>query len=177
MTGSPRIAFLASPAVDAQAARVSLAGNIVVIPNSRLGNAVVTNFHQPSQLMDVWFTCRVGYDSDLEHVERVTIEVAREVMATVPGGVPDFEPVIRYAGFRDFSIDFTVILRTTEFLSQYRVVHEFIKRLHVRYRAEGIQIPFPVRTLVMGEGAGRSPEPGAMIPGVREPTADPTGRP
>lgn len=144
----------------------ALAGNIVVIPNARLASAVVTNFHQPGQAMEVWFTCGVSYASDLEQVERVTVEVAREVMATVPGGVPDFEPAVRFSAFNESSIDFTIIVQTAEFLLQYRVVHELIKRLHARYRSEGIEIPFPIRTLVMGDSAEPQPQP--LIPAARE---------
>ena len=95
----------------------------------------------------------VDYDSDLEHVERVTCDVARDVMRTVPGAVAQFEPFIRYHTFGESSIDFTVILRASEFVDQYLVKHEFVKRLHQRYRQEGITIPFPIRTLVQRHGS------------------------
>jgi len=49
-------------------------------------------------------------------------------------------------------IDFTVILRASEFVDQYLVKHEFVKRLHQRYRQEDITIPFPIRTLVQRQG-------------------------
>ena len=89
----------------------------------------------------------VHYDSDLEKVEKVTIEVAKEVMREVKGGVPEFEPFIRYHTFGDFSINFTVILRAKEYTDQYLVKHEFIKRLHKRYKEEGIVIPYPIRAI------------------------------
>jgi small-conductance mechanosensitive channel len=89
----------------------------------------------------------VHYGSDLARVERVTMEVARDVMKNVTGGVPGFEPFIRYHTFGESSIDFTVILRGREFVDQFLVKHEFVKRLHARYAAEGIVIPFPIRTL------------------------------
>ena len=89
----------------------------------------------------------VSYGSDLEEVERATVEVAREVMDEVQGGVPGFAPFIRYHTFGDFSITFTVILRAKEFVDQYLIKHEFVKRLHRRYRDEGIEIPFPIRTV------------------------------
>ncbi|HEY2078359.1 MAG TPA: hypothetical protein VGH53_18685 [Streptosporangiaceae bacterium] len=85
----------------------------------------------------------VAYDSDLDHVELVTCEVAREVMRTVEGGVPTHEPVVRFHAFGNSSIDFSVMLRTSEVTLQYVIVHEFIKRLHRRYREEGIEIPYP----------------------------------
>jgi small-conductance mechanosensitive channel len=69
--------------------------------------------------------------------------------------VPGFEPFIRYHTFADFSVNFTVILRGREFTDQYLLKHEFIKRLHVRYAAEGIQIPFPIRTVHLQEQRNR----------------------
>ena len=91
----------------------------------------------------------VAYDSNLEEVERVTLDVAKEVMKEIEGAIPDFEPFIRYHTFGDFSINFTVILRAREYVSQYLIKHEFVKRLHERYRREGIEIPFPIRTVHM----------------------------
>ncbi len=68
-------------------------------------------------------------------------------MKEVQGGVPEFKPFIRYHTFNDFSIDFTVILRCKEFVDNYMVKHEFIKRLHERYAKEGINIPYPIRAI------------------------------
>lgn len=130
-----------------------LSGNIVVVPNARLADAVMTNYHQPAQDMSVAVRLGVSYESDLEHVERVTIEVGREVMKSVQGAVPDHEPVVRFHTFGESSIDFTVFLRAGEYADQFLVVHEFVKRLHTRYRLEGIEIPFPIRTLVLPDGA------------------------
>jgi small-conductance mechanosensitive channel len=89
----------------------------------------------------------VRYQSDLERVERVTIEVAKEVLQEVGGGVKEFDPFIRYHTFSDFSINFTVIFRAKEYVNRYLLIHEFIKRLHKRYQQEGIEIPFPIRTV------------------------------
>jgi small-conductance mechanosensitive channel len=69
-------------------------------------------------------------------------------MTDVAGGVPEFEPFIRYHTFGDSSIDFTVILRAREFVDQYLIKHEFVKRLHARFNQEGIVIPFPIRAIV-----------------------------
>ena len=63
----------------------------------------------------------VHYDSDLKKVERVTNEVAKEIMGTVTGAVPGFEPFIRYHTFNQSSIDFTVILRAQRFVDNYLI--------------------------------------------------------
>ncbi|MDI6641749.1 MAG: mechanosensitive ion channel family protein [Elusimicrobiota bacterium] len=127
----------------------ALPNNIIVIPNSKLASAIITNYYLPEKEMAVLVQVGVSYDSDLAKVEKVTIEVAKETMREVQGGVAEFEPFIRYHTFADFSINFTVILRAKEFVDQYLIKHEFVKRLHQRYKDEGIEIPFPIRTLYM----------------------------
>lgn len=124
-----------------------LPNNMVVIPNKNLVNAQIINYHYPDKELAVLVPVGVHYGSDLKHVEKVTIDVAREVMKEVPGGVPSFEPFIRYHTFADFSINFTVILRGKEFVDQHLIKHEFIKRLHARYNQEGIVIPYPIEAV------------------------------
>jgi small-conductance mechanosensitive channel len=124
-----------------------LPNNLVLIPNDKLAKAVVTNYYFPEKEMMVRIPVGVHYNSDLEKVEEVTKDVAKEVMREVQGGIPDFDPYIRYREFNDFSIDFLVILRAREVLDQYLITHEFIKRLHKRFKAEGIVIPFPIRAV------------------------------
>ena len=124
-----------------------LPNNMVLVPNQKLGQAILINYYLPSRDLAVMVEVGVSYDSDLEHVERVTCEVGAEVMRTVTGGVPDFEPLIRYHTFGEYSIRFTVVLRAKEFVDQYLITHQFLKKLHVRYRQERITIPFPTRTV------------------------------
>ena len=118
-----------------------LPNNIVIIPNAKLSQSVITNYYLPERELAVVVQVGVDYASDLEQVERLTCEVAQEVLRTVPGGVADFQPFIRYHTFSDFGVSFSVILRAKEYVDQYFLQHEFIKRLHTRYRQEGILFP------------------------------------
>lgn len=130
-----------------------LSNNLVIIPNAKLASTNMTNYSRPEQQMTLLVEVGVGYDSDLEHVERVTAEVVESVMVDITGAVPDHEPAIRFHTFGDSRISFTVILGVGEFSDQYRIKHEFIKRLHARYRDEGIRIPAPTRTVALQQGA------------------------
>lgn len=124
-----------------------LPNNLTIVPNSKLASAVTANFNLPDTEQAVLVEVGGSYASDLRHVEGVTVDVAQGVMQEVEGGVPSFTPFIRYHTFGDSSIQFTVILRGRDYVSQYLIKHEFIKRLQDRYRAEGIEIPYPVRTV------------------------------
>jgi small-conductance mechanosensitive channel len=132
-----------------------LPNNVIIVPKAKLVSTQITNFYLPETEMAVLVQVGVSYGSDLEKVERVTIEVAKEVLQQVEGGVKEFEPFIRYHTFSDFSINFTVILRAKEYVGKFLITHEFIKRLHRRYQSDGIEIPFPIRTIYMRDGVSR----------------------
>jgi small-conductance mechanosensitive channel len=125
----------------------ALQNNMFIIPNSKLAGSIITNFDQPDSQLAVLVEVGVAYDSDLDKVERVTVEVARDVQKNVAGAVREFDPFLRFHTFAPFSINFTVILRGHVFTDQFLLKHEFVKRLQVRYRAEGIEIPLPIRTV------------------------------
>ena len=122
-----------------------LSNNLVIIPNSQMTSTILTDYYSPDTSMAIIITVGVTYDSDLDKVERVTVEVAKDVLGSVAGGVLDGDPFIRYSAFSKSSIDFSVILHGKEYSDQYLITHEFIKRLTTRYREEQIQIAVPVR--------------------------------
>ncbi|MBU3925517.1 MAG: mechanosensitive ion channel domain-containing protein [Patescibacteria group bacterium] len=129
----------------------TMANNIVIIPNSKLAESVITNNFLPEKEMGVLVQCGVGYGSNLEKVEKVTIDVAGKIQKTVPGAVKDFEPFMRYYAFGDSNIDFSIILRVETFTGKYLITHELIKALKKRYDEENIEISWPVRKIYYGK--------------------------
>ena len=128
--------------IDWRASRLrQLSNNTVLVPNAKLSQSIVTNYHSPEHELAITIEASVDYMSDLDRVERIATDVARDVMRTVPGGVPAFDPFVRFHTFGDPGIGFTVILRGQEFVDQYLIKHEFVKRLHKRFSSEGIAIP------------------------------------
>ena len=85
-----------------------------------------------------------GYGGDA-----LTVDVAREVVSEVEGGLTDEEPFVRFEEFSDFSINFLLRVPVRQFTDQFLIRHELVKRLHRRYGTEGIEIPFPIRTVHM----------------------------
>jgi small-conductance mechanosensitive channel len=129
----------------------TLPNNIVIIPNSKLADNILTNNSLPFKEMSVVIPCGVAYGSDLEKVEKVTVDVAKKIQKTVPGAVKNFEPFIRYNKFGDSNIDFSIILRVETFVDKYLVMHEFIKALKKAYDKEKIEISWPVRKIYQGK--------------------------
>lgn len=124
---------------------------IIIIPNSRLASSIITNYHLPEAEVAVRLEVGVSYDSDLQQVENITKEVAKEIINRYEneGAITTFEPIVRFHTFGESSINFIVVFRVKEYMNRSPLRHEFIKALHRKYNETGIEIPFPIRTVVM----------------------------
>lgn len=124
--------------------------NTVIIPNSKLASSIITNYNIPSREVVASVVIGVSYDSDLEKVERITKATMEELMAEItPGRFPRPEPQVRYTAFADSSINFEVTVKVKDLRDQGFVKHEFIKRIYKKFQEEGIEIPYPSRTVYM----------------------------
>ncbi len=124
--------------------------NTYIVPNSKILNAITLKFHDRDQ-EGTSFAVLVGvsYASDLQHVERVVLEEARQLQADFAEAEPSSEPFVRFYEFGDSSINLRVFIRATTYGNAAAMRHELIKRLHRRFDHEGIEIPFPQRTVHM----------------------------
>lgn len=129
-----------------------LPNNMVVIPNSKLAQSVVTNYYLPEKRMSLLIPIGVSYSSDPEKIERLLLETAKKAVGEIPGLLGEPEPFVRFIpGFGESSLDFTLICQVGEFVDQYLAQHELRKRIFRRFREEGIEIPFPHRTVYLRE--------------------------
>ncbi|NJR15443.1 MAG: mechanosensitive ion channel family protein [Calothrix sp. CSU_2_0] len=124
-----------------------ISNNIIIIPNSKLSAVIFTNYHLPVKEVVLRVDLGVGYASNLEYVEQITLDVAKEVTAEVAPELTTNEPFVRYHTFGESSIDLTVFMRVNEFSDRRLATHLFIKKLHQRYQIEKIEIPYPTRDI------------------------------
>ena len=114
----------------------------------------MTNYYSESKAVTVIVQCGVSYDSDLERVEQVALEVAAEVRDDVDAAIDDFEPATWFIAFGESNIDFMVLMQAEDRPGTFIVRHELIKRLRARLDREGIEINYPVRKLLVPQSEG-----------------------
>ena len=153
--------------------------NLVVIPNSRFAESIITNYNQPDEPVNVFLPCGVAYESDLERVEAVSHEVMDEVLRDHPGAVLDYGAYFGYDAFGESNVECWLFVQARDRLAGFEVRSELVKQLQARLAAEGITINYPVRTLRFPEGwraqdgaqpwAGVAAARPAAAPGPRAP--------
>ncbi len=121
--------------------------NIVVIPNSKLSQSVITNYNQIQTKFKVEVPVSVSYKSELDKVEYITVKVAKELMKKIEPTIKDFEPYVRYESFGDSGINFKVSIMSENVENKFVLVHEFIKELNKAYKKNKIEIPYPQRDI------------------------------
>ncbi|APY07114.1 mechanosensitive ion channel protein MscS [Winogradskyella sp. J14-2] len=119
--------------------------NIVVIPNKTILENPLKNYSLTTR-MRVFLECGVGYESNLEKVEQLTKEVISNTFDQVekPEDVEFY-----YTEFGDSSINYLCRfwIDAESMLEKLRAKTKAIIEIKKVYDKEGINIPFPIRTL------------------------------
>lgn len=122
--------------------------NITVIPNSSFVDGPFTNYSLEERGR-IFVNCGVGYESNLQEVENLTVKVIGENFEQKTGEQVEFF----YTEFGDSSINFMVRFWTdmTSFKQEHAARHKAIKLMKEHFDAKGFNIPFPIRTLDFGK--------------------------
>jgi small-conductance mechanosensitive channel len=130
----------------------SLNNNLIIVPNAKLGQAIVTNYNLPEKRMAVGIQVVVSYDANPEEVERLLLEVAVDAAREVPGLLAEPAPgVSSDPGFGESGFTLTLNCHVREFVDQYAVRHALRKRILKRFREAGVTMPYPTRTVYVRE--------------------------
>jgi len=125
-------------------------GRVHIIPNGTI--EVATNFtcEWSRALVEIG----VAYKEDVDHVISVLREVS-EALRNDPGFKDLILEPMTVQGldsFGDSSVNIKMFFKTMP-IKQWDVAREFRKRVKKAFDQQGIEIPFPHRTIYMGEGA------------------------
>lgn len=124
---------------------LTTSNNIIVLPNSKLSTATVTNYSLPELSIDFGVNFTVDFAADLNKVEKIGIEEAEMVMketSLVNGNL-----VFRVRELGEYGVKCALFLTIHQFKDQFLVRHNLIKRLLTRFAKEGIAIPYPTREI------------------------------
>jgi small-conductance mechanosensitive channel len=131
--------------------------NVVIVPNKRVAESIIVNYDMPERRMALLLRVGVGYASDPDRVEAALVDEARKAAGELAGLLAEPAPSAKLIpGFGEYSLDFTLVCHVASFVDQYDVQHELRKRILRRFRAEGIEIPYPIR-IVESRNGGEPP--------------------
>ncbi len=124
----------------------NMEGILITVPHGSITN--VKNMTSTWSRVD--YTIGVGYATDLDHALDVLMEEAEKLRADYPNEIIEAPERIGVDEFGDSSITIRILIKTAP-LKQWMMKRELNRRIHKRFEAEKIEIPFPQRTLWIRE--------------------------
>ena len=115
----------------------------ITVPNSNLNEQRITNESSPRRSRRIRVPVGVAYGSDLGQVEEILAEIGDDVEYVME----DPQPKIEYRSFGDSAIEFEYLCYIRNPNLRGRTVDAVIRRIHRRFKEEGITIPFPQREI------------------------------
>jgi small-conductance mechanosensitive channel len=123
----------------------------VSIPNSVITNTKVINESAPEPRFRVRIKVGVAYGSEVDQVEEILLDVARNNQHVSPNP----EPRVRFRLFGDSSLDFELLCWAYRPHDKGRIIHELNREIYKAFGRSGIVIPFPQRDVyIHSQGDG-----------------------
>jgi small-conductance mechanosensitive channel len=130
----------------------------IVIPNSVINNETIIDSTNPDELLCVFVEMSVGYTSDINTVMRIMQEEALQhpfcrdnrTKAKLANGDP--QVVVRLIGFSDSGMTLRAYVWAKDPAEGFVMKCDLFKSIKERFDKEGVEIPYPYRTLIMKEG-------------------------
>ena len=127
-------------------------GRLHIIPNSSI--EIVTNFTKDwsRALIEIG----VAYKEDIDRVIEILKSVGEDLRNDPAFSESILEPltILGIDSFGDSSVNLRMFFKTLP-LKQWEVAREFRRRVKKAFDAAGIEIPFPHRTIYLGEGPSK----------------------
>ncbi|UCF80898.1 MAG: mechanosensitive ion channel [Acidobacteriota bacterium] len=118
--------------------------NVIIVPNKDLVNERLVNYGYPDFVQTVRLRVGVAYGSDVAKVKRLLLECARQVESIDK----EDEPVVRFIEFGDSSLNFLLLGKVRNYRDRFAAVDALHTLVDKRFAEEGIEIPFPHRTVL-----------------------------
>jgi MscS family membrane protein len=118
-----------------------LNSNLLIVPNSMLVKNSIINQSFPDTRSQVIIEIGVAYGTDPSRVKQILLESAR-----IPSDVlEDPAPAVFFKAFGDFALQFMLVCHAKSFRSAMVVRDAVNSAVNERFRAEGIEIPYPIQ--------------------------------
>jgi potassium efflux system protein len=113
----------------------------LIVPNKNFITERFVNWTLSDQITRVVIDVGVAYDSDVDEVTRLLIDIA----GSHPKVLKEPAPGVIFDAFGDSALNFKLMVHARELGDRFDLRHELNTRIFTAFRERGIEIPFPQR--------------------------------
>ncbi len=127
----------------------------IIIPNSVIGEETIINSNIQDEKIRKHIVFSISYDSNIDKAMEIIRDEAQRhpflLDNRTPEEIQNDEPIVRVrvVSLSDFSVDLKAYLWTSGNDNAFTIMCDLLKSVKQRFDKEGIEIPFPYRTIVL----------------------------
>lgn len=118
---------------------------MIILPNDKIVNSKIINFHQPVAEMNVKINVGVAYGSDTGKVRRTLLKVAKSAQSVMKNPAPD----VFFVEHADSALKFLLIAWISDPSKRISALDEINEGIAREFKKEKIDIPFPTQTVYL----------------------------
>lgn len=118
---------------------------LLIIPNSELCNTTIINMAFPDMRAKGKVSVGIGYGSDVGAVKQILTDTALEL----PDVLRDPAPEAFLVSFGESALNMSLFFWVEDYGRVFATTDRINERIITRFREEGIEIPFPTRTVFL----------------------------
>lgn len=119
--------------------------NLIILPNAELVKARIVNFSYPQQAVRVMVEVGVAYGTNLDDAKKIITDLAKQHRDVLADPIPEAFTV----ALADSSVNIRLIARTADYRKRFLIETSLREQIYKTFHEEGIQIPFPQRTVTI----------------------------
>ncbi len=124
---------------------------LLIIPNSELCNTTIINLAFPDPRAKGKVSIGVAYGSDVEAVKKIMVTVAGEI----PEILTDPAPEAYFVSFGESALNMALFFWASDYTKVYPLTDRLNTLVLGRFRENGIDVPYPTRTVMLENQANR----------------------
>jgi len=125
----------------------TIAGHIMIIPNSRMAGAIVHNMTQPTPRRRHSIMVRAGYADAPGEVITALLESVKDVSSILA----DPPPSAIVSAYRDFGIEYRLRFWSDRYYERFVLDSDVQRRIWYQFKRRGITIPFPMNDQLLND--------------------------
>lgn len=146
-------------------------GSLITIPNGSVTTVVNHSKEWARAVLEIG----IGYNEDPDRIMAMLREVGDELQVEMPGKVIEPIEILGVEAFKDSEVVIKVQLKTAP-LEQWAVSRAFRRKVWVKFKELGIELPFPQRTLWLAS-AGERTDASALLKSAGKLPTEPSPAP
>lgn len=125
----------------------TLSNTMIYIPTAKASQSILVNFSHPTPDFTTPLEMQVEIGTDPDKVEKIALETAEKVMDKMQLRADEPPATLRFHGFGDSGLQFTIYLRAKEMNARLLLVHEYLKELSKDFAQNNIALALPQRVV------------------------------